>query len=52
MSATITTMENGGYLIEAQPKTQPTECPWRHPETCKACEEKPCQNNRDNEAKQ
>jgi hypothetical protein len=48
----IARMENRGYLIEVQFVTPPDDlkvkdCPWRHPETCKACESKPCKNNKE-----
>ena len=38
----IAKMENGGGLLEAT--TTPKDvCPWRNPDTCKACKIKYCQ---------
>lgn len=41
--AQISTMQNGGYLIECQIENEaPESCPWRSPETCKHCDNVSC----------
>lgn len=45
----ITKMENGGYVLEVTPKQVDTainDCPWRHPDTCKACPNRGCGLNK------
>lgn len=37
VTPTIAQMENGGWLIEGGASRADTECPWKHPETCKHC---------------
>ena len=37
ITPTVAQMENGGGLIEGKAARHDTECPWKHPETCREC---------------
>lgn len=42
--AKIATMENGGFVIEAEAKNKPTECPLRSEKNCQTCIGKFCRH--------